>query len=103
MAVYIDTSGASTFQVQIAHSSGDTVEGVAIDFDALNLSNTAYWYDYHYQNNATASGGALGTFAFTGAARVAVGLPDWVGGYVRLKCTAGTAVTVTAGYEAWGD
>lgn len=105
MLIYIKTSGASAFQVQVAGSTGDTTEGISVDIDEATLlpAGSAQWYDYNYQNNLTANGGSLGLITLAGAAAVAVGLPDWVGGYVRLLCTSGTTVTVTAGFEAWGD
>jgi hypothetical protein len=102
--IFIKTNGAATFQLQVAASTGDTVEGVAVDIDEATLApaGAAQWYDYSYLNNATASNGALGLFALSGAAAVAIGMPDWVGGYIRLLCTVGTGVTVTAGFEGQG-
>lgn len=105
MLIFIKTGGAATFQVQVAASTGDTVEGIAVDIDEATLApaGSAQWYDYSYQNNVVASGGALGSIVIGGAAAICVGLPDWVGGYIRLLCTSGTNVVTTAGFECWGD
>jgi hypothetical protein len=108
IVIYITTtlgSGATPqFKLQISASAGDTVEGVAVDIDESTLApaGSAPWYDYSYMNNAFAAGGVPATFNLGGAGSFAIGLPDFVAGYIRLVCTAGTALTVTAGFEAIG-
>lgn len=109
MLVYIKTSGAAAFQVQVAAATGptgeDTAEGIAFDVDEATLlpAGSAQWYDYSYQNNLQSNGGSLGLITLAGASAVAIGFPDWVAGYLRLICTSGTNVTVSAGFECWGD
>ena len=104
LIIFIKTSGAATFKLQVAASTGDTVEGVAVDIDEATLApaGSAQWYDYAYLNNVAASGGTLGTFALGAGEAWAIGMPDWVGGYIRLLCTVGTTTTVTAGFEGQG-
>jgi hypothetical protein len=106
---FVDAGAAFTAKIQVAHSSpatGDTVEGIAWDYDSLGfgtntLANTN-WFDLYYMSGDSAGGGVQSVIKLTGAGRQAVMIPDWVDGYIRLVCTIGAAVAVVAGYEAVG-
>ena len=98
-AIYIQTSGASAFQVQVAHIGDQTADGVLPDPDAQNF----VWHDLWYLGNSGQGNSTPITLTFSGAGALATLIPDYEPDWTRLKCTSGSSVTVTAGFELQGD
>jgi len=95
LVFYITTDGAANFTVQVAHS-GDEVFGVNPDRDDQNF----VWHDLYVFQGGAAS---LVEFQMGGAGSWAGLVDAFVPGWVRLKCTSGTDVNVTAGWEEQSD
>ncbi len=87
LAIYITVSGATTVKLQAAHSNDVTAEGVSPD------APDTVWHDVVYTNVACSN-------VFSGAGSVALIIPDFVPGWIRLSSSA--SVTATAGYETTG-
>ena len=97
---FINSSGASTFQLQVAHVGDPGSQGTLAD----PTGQTFIWYDLWYLGNSGTGNSTPVTIAFSGAATIASIIPDFEPDWVRLKCTvAGSPVNVYAGHEAWGD
>jgi len=97
---FINSSGASTFQLQAAHVGQFTTQGVLPDPD----DQTFAWYDLWYLGNSGLGNSTPITLTFTVAGTFASIVPDFEVDWVRLKRTdGGTSVNVIAGFEAWGD
>jgi hypothetical protein len=61
---FVDAGAAFTAKIQVAHSSpatGDTVEGIAWDYDSLGFGNNTLantnWFDLYYMSGDSAGGG----------------------------------------------
>lgn len=98
-ALYINTSGTSTFQLQVAHVGEFSSQGIMPDPDDI----TKVWHDLWYLGNSGVGNATPCTVAFSSSGAIATIVPDFEPNWVRLKCTVGTGVTVYAGFEAWGD
>lgn len=100
MAIYVISSGALTCKVQVAHSGAEAA-GIGTDAGPTGSANVATapydaWFDLYYTGSAAAN---LMQVVLAGAGNASLIIPDFSSGWVRLVATAGTAVTVTAGYE----
>lgn len=96
---FVNSSGTGTFLLQVAHVGAFSAEGILPDPDqAPNV-----WHDLWYLGTSGLGNSTQVQINGTGAFTVASIVPDFEPNWVRLKCTAGTAITVTAGFEAWGD
>lgn len=90
-AIYITTSAAATFYVQVGHSGSDGSEGTGVD------TTPAVWHAIAY---ASASPLVL-TTAAAPLLSIAMIIPDFSPGWVRLYCISPAGpTTVTAGFEA---
>lgn len=96
---YVSSSGASSFQLQVAHVGEFSAQGIVPDPDDI----TKVWHDLWYIGNSNVGNSTPNVITFTASGAIASLIPDFEPGYVRLKCLTGTTVTVIAGFEAWGD
>jgi hypothetical protein len=101
LALYVISGGALTAKIQVAHSGGD-VGGIGTDAgpagSAGSIATAPYdaWFDLYYAGSAASN---LMQVVLAGAGNASLIIPDFSSGWIRLVATAGTAVTVTAGYE----
>jgi hypothetical protein len=87
LAIYITVNGATTVKLQAAHSGDISSEGVMPD------TADTVWHDVICTNVAA-------SYVFAGAGSVALIIPDFVPGWIRLASS--NSVTATAGYETTG-
>ena len=85
LAIYITVDAATTVSLEVAHSGDITSEGLLPD------GNAGVWFPLYYTN-------ILVQNVFAGAGSVAILVPDFAAGWVRLKSSA--AAVITAGWEA---
>lgn len=96
--VFVQSSGTATFQLQAAHVGAMSSQGI------LPTGTTpSAWFDLWYLGTSGLGNSTPITINGTGAFNIASLVPDFEVDWVRLKCTAGTGVVVTAGFESWGD
>lgn len=101
--VFLSCSGTATFQVQSIHVGAMTNQGIFPTQGATDNPPATPWHDLWYLGTSGLGNSTPITIAGTGAFNIASIIPDFEVDWVRLLCTVGSAVTVTAGFESWGD
>lgn len=84
LAIYITSSGATTISLEVAHSGAVNPDGTGSD------SNASDWGQLYYLDTPI-------QIAFTSAGSLAMIVPDFEPGWIRLRTSA--AATLTAGHE----
>lgn len=98
---YVNASGASKWQLQVAHQGDQTSEGIFPDPLDANMSYS--WFDVWYLGTSGSGNSTAIYIDMAGAASIASLVPDWEPNWVRLKCVTGSNITVTAGWEIQSD
>lgn len=100
LTVFVNASGASTFQLQGAHVGAFSGQGVVPD-----ATNEAFiWHDVWYLGTTGLGNSTSAVISGAAAFSIASLIPDFEIDWIRLKRTdAGGSVNVIAGHEAWGS
>jgi len=98
LTIFVASSGTSAFKLQVAPIGDQTAEGIFPD----DVYQTYVWYDLYYLGNAGSGASTPITLSTTGAQNVAGVIPNFEPNWLRLWCTSGSSITVTAGWEVQG-